>query len=571
MLQKVVGMLSQAYIRYSKWELVIKRIIYIACFAGLCLIDQMIGSATGYIQYGLKNYTGIIIGIIILTAYKPRDFIKIPYLVWIILFFAVRFFTLDWLKAVIYNDLEVETNIWGIGIYGIVLIRMFYLFVIEKKKPRMNWFPFCVCMLMLAGMSVIRSDLAWPKALLGAFLCFYLTEFEEKDLNNLYSGMAEGIIVGFFLIQGQAWLYRPYDSADLRYLGMYSHPNINALLYVSAYSAVLCKWYLMKLKKQRVLLRVPFILLAGVIVGTTVFTGSRTAFITMGVVTVFFLLFQMLSRKKGKIIELLADSGVLVIAIVICFLPSYWLIRYVPAYVDNPIYFEGDTFRDTIQKGDPIDSEKYVELEEALKKMYSRFFGLIEKKDTNKESAKADWLDIFMPALVAEASEWSDWYAAYYNPLDEVYIAPGTDSAHPLLTYRDSLDPVKTRLSIYKYFLERLELIGEKENPQGVWIHSNYFASHTHNVFLQIAYDFGIIIGVFFIGITFMIYNKVLFGLLEKKSGSLYYRLFVTVGFASVLVVFGMLEMCWVYGQLPFTMFFIVQYIVYHKEEERLQ
>lgn len=99
-------------------------------------------------------------------------------------------------------------------------------------------------MLMLVGMAVIRSDYAWPKALLGAFLCFYLIDFREKDLNNLFSGMAEGIILGFFIIQVKAWMYRPYDMFGnmlSRYSGMYSHPNMNALLYLCTYSAVLCK------------------------------------------------------------------------------------------------------------------------------------------------------------------------------------------------------------------------------------------------------------------------------------------------------------------------------------------
>ena len=160
------------------WEFIIKRIIYILCFVSLCIVDQIIGSETGRIQYGLKNYTGIIIAIIILTAYKVKDYIKIPYLIWIILFFIGRYFALDWGKANAGNYLEFQTNLWGIGIYGIVLIRMFFSWVIERKRPHVKWFPFCICLVMLIGMAVIRSDLAWPKALFGALVCFYLTDFD---------------------------------------------------------------------------------------------------------------------------------------------------------------------------------------------------------------------------------------------------------------------------------------------------------------------------------------------------------------------------------------------------------
>lgn len=101
-------------------------------------------------------------------------------------------------------------------------------------------------------MVIIRSDYSWIKALASAVILFCLTDFKGKDLNNLFYGMVEGIIIGFLLIQLQAWMYRPYDM--VRYEGMYSHSNMNALMYLCAYCAVLCKWYLMKLKGNYIFL-----------------------------------------------------------------------------------------------------------------------------------------------------------------------------------------------------------------------------------------------------------------------------------------------------------------------------
>lgn len=91
------------------------------------------------------------------------------------------------------------------------------------------------------------------------------------------------------------------------------------------------------------------------------------------------------------------------------------------------------------------------------------------------------------------------------------------------------------------------------------------------NLFLQIAYDFGIIIGIMFIIVVLMFYIIILVGLVKRRSGSWYYRLIVATMYTTLFVVFGMFEMDWTYGQLPFTMFFVVQYIVYHKASERLQ
>lgn len=684
MIFKVLNRIPDKFKKFDTWVFALKRIIYIIGFVCLCIIDQKIGSVTGYIQYGIKNYTGIIIGIFILTAFKLNDFFKLPYLIWIVFFFIARYLSLDWLKTIIYNDMELETNIWGVGLYGIIFIRMIYLYVVQKKKPRMNWIPFIVCLIMLIGMVIIRSDYSWPKALCGAFLCFYLTDFKEKDLNNLYSGMAEGIIIGFMIVQTQAWMYRPYDY--IRYKGMFSHPNMNALFYLYVYCAVLCKWYLMKLKKRNVLLRVPFIALAGLIIGTMFYTGGRAAFITFVVVTLVFLIFQMSSRRRWKIVDFLWDGTLLVVSIAVCVLPSYWLIRYVPVYVNEPLYFETDYaegIEKKVQKNDSIYSEKYVELGEAADEMFERYFWFLDEEtyanvvhwirnfpqsliaplevdaaemsEGNDEEIYANWWDgvdnnikkyieprtgkindakssyrvsnpIFIQDMccVIVSSDVAflsnvGWrfldeegnivaYGAYVQDEKEqifvipeeakyfqftwkpsidknlkveftnirpenanVYvIEPGMDNEHPLVINDNQEGAYNVRLDIYKYFLDKLTLIGEKNNVQGVWLNKKYLATHCHNVFLQIAYDFGIIIGIMFILIVLIFYVRVIISLIQRRSGSWYYRSFVATMYVTLFVVFGMFELDWVYGQLPFTMFFLMQYVVYHRAPERI-
>lgn len=564
----------------------LKRFTYIICFAGLCLIDQVIGSATGAIQFGLKNYTGIIIAVIILSVYQLKDFYRIPFLhwtiaTWILLFLIGRYYIMDWGRFHSDNFLRLQTNLWGIGIYGILLIRMLHGFIAEKKIPRMNWPCFGVWLLMAVGMAVIRPDIGWTEVVLITFLCFYLTDFKEKDLNNLFSGMLEGIIVGFFLIQVQAWMHRPYD--ELRYHGMYAHPNTNALFYLCAYCAVLGKWYLMKLKHRFVLLRVPYILLAGLIVGTMLYTGSRSAVITLVPVTAVFLLFQVLSRKRWwrKPVELLLDGAVLVVSVAVCMLPAYGLIRYIPVNVNDPIYFESDKIEEKVQKGDDAYSEKYVEFDEASREMFDRYLWFLDEEtaleveewirefpDRLKMSLKVEAAGALKLLASSEMSSSSD----VSEPLTEAEeIMPGDDPEHPLDRTMEDVEGYDIRLDIYRYFWNKLTLIGEKGNKQGVWLNKWYLASHCHNLFLQIAYDFGIIIGIIFILIVLMIYIRVLVGLVRKKSGAWYFRLYVVTVYTTLFVVFGMTECVWIYGQLPFTMFFIVQYVLYHKGPDAVE
>lgn len=554
----------------DKLSMLLKRIIYICGFLWLCYLDHIIGSATGYVQHALKNYTGVVIALVILTAYKIKDFIKLPYLLWLIIFLFGKHAVMTWADGRVYELGKLEAALWNAGIYGIVFLRLFYAWKVEGKKPCMRKPAFGIWLAMMIGMILIRPDLAWPKWFLLFFGCLYLTEFEEKDLNNLYSGMVEGIIIGFLLQQAYACMYRPYDM--LRYEGMYSNSNINALSYLLAYGAVLCKWYQMKLKHRAILLQIPVIALTGVLIGLTFLTMGRTALIAMLLLTVLFLVFQVLSRKKGKFKSVALDTGAVVLAVLLCFVPTYYAVRYIPAYVDEPLFFEADMnkLEKKIQKGDPIDSDLYTDLETVLQKSFGRLLWFLEKKEEEESFARR----LFEPKLVVHAMDWSveaePATGESQRIQEEARFLRGEDKSVPLLTEEEAEDPIKVRFGIYKYYIENMKLIGQRSGVQDLWLTSGYSAPHAHNIFLHIAGEFGMIIGVLFVAVIGLTYHNILFGILEKRQGKWYYRLFVTVIFMSVVVTFGMLEICWTFGQLPFTMFFLVQYMTYHKSPKQV-
>ncbi|MBQ9141865.1 MAG: hypothetical protein IJX63_08740 [Lachnospiraceae bacterium] len=522
----------------ASWNLdrlgmLIKRLIYIVGFVWLCYLDHIIGSATGYIQYALKNYTGVVIAVMILTAYKLKDFIKLPYLLWIVIFLIGKWGILSWADGRVYELGRLEASIWNVGFYGLIMIRLIYAWCLERKYPHMNWPLFGLWLLMMIGMVVIRPDITWTRWFLVFFGCFYMTEFSEEDLNNLYSGMLEGIIVGFLLLQTYACMFRPYDM--LRYEGMYSNSNMNALFYLLTYGAVLGKWYQMKLKGRAVWLRLPIVALAGILIALTFFTMGRTALISIIILTGIFLSFQAISRKRGRLKILLIDAGAIVIASVICFVPTYYAVRYIPAYVNEPLFFEADMNKLTkkIQKGDSMNSGMYTDLETVLEKSFGRLFWFL------KDEEEILWKE--RGVLVA--------------------MLPGEAADMPLFTKEEAEDPVRVRTGIYKYYIENSRLIGQRTGVQDLWLTSNYSAPHAHNIFLHIVGEFGWIIGGMFGGMVVLAYLRIIVGIRAKRQGKWYFRLFVTTVFTTVAIAFGMLEICWTFGQLTFTMLFLVQYL----------
>ncbi len=555
------------FIAKKKLQYLIKRIIYILCMVCLCQVDQIAGSGTYETILGVKNRTLLVVGIIILTAYDWKDFIKLPYFIWIVIYGLYALLSFSGWKEVVENEALLRINLWIAGLYGMLLIRLVYKFVVERQKLQVRLIPFIVCVLMLLCMVFIRTDYDWPKAILMICIFLFLTDFKEKDLNNLYCGILDGIIIGFLVIQIQAWMYRPYDK--VRYEGMYTHPNLNALFYLCAYWASLGKWYFLKLKQTNVFLRIPFILLAGLIIGTMFYTGGRASFIAAVVMTFIFLVFQSLSRQKWKVMEFILDGFLVMAAIGMCILPAFWLIRYIPMYVREPLYFAADEINGLdkkVQKHDQNDSEKYIEFDEAVSKMFDRYLWFLD--DTTAETIERfirDLPESLNISIKVDAAELD--YIVRFKPT--AIIEPGSDKYHSLgMSNEDAV--YNSRKEIYKYYLNKLKWIGDENNIQGVWVLEWYYASHCHNVFLQFAYDFGIIIGVVFILFVLISYITVLIGLIKRRTGQNYFRLFVCVGYTTLFVVFGMLEIDWAYGQLPFTLFWIVQYVIVHKEPEKV-
>lgn len=561
----------------EKWEMVAKRIIYIVGFVCLVLIDAIMGSETGGVRHGMKNYTGVVLGLVILTAYRLKDFLRLPYVLWTVVFFIGRAGILQWVEANYWEHmvLRVNTALWAAGVYGLVVIRMLYLYIAEREKPKMNWPMFAVWLFTMVWMVVVQPETTWQLSILLYFAPFYLTNFREKDLNNLYTGLAEGIIIGFLIVQGYALMHRPFDTIDFRYTGANLNSNINALFYCGVYSAVLCKWYQMKLRRRHVLLRIPLILLAGAVVSLTVFTGGRTALITEVLVTLIFLLFQALARKRRKILEFLLDGLILCGVILLCFEPTFKMVRYIPAIVDDPKYIEGELLDYKIQQGDSIDDEKYVEFEEMLEEHFGRMLWFLElEEEETEEISKGDFnlLWLLGPSLKVEAANRTievpeEWYEVYWYPEDTMYMEPGCDSRHPILLPEEYNDYVKIRMAIWQYYFKELNFAGVREETEGPWITMYMQAIHAHNFFLQMAYEFGWPVGVLLIFLSIQLFNKALFGIGERKSGAWYYRLFVTLCYATVMVAFGMLEVSWVFGYLSFSMFFLVQYVLYHKSD----
>jgi O-antigen ligase len=96
-------------------------------------------------------------------------------------------------------------------------------------------------------------------------------------------------------------------------------------------------------------------------------------------------------------------------------------------------------------------------------------------------------------------------------------------------------------------------MIGHLQEENGVLVTETYFAPHAHNLYLQQAFDFGIVIGILFI--VYLLLHLIRLwrnAYCTKVSCNMGVLLFLLNG-----CVFGLTEMMWANGYMAFTLLFL--------------
>ena len=528
----------------------IKKGIYTICFVLMCLIDQIRGSATGRVQFVAANCLGLLIAVIILSAYHWRDFLKLPYYLWAGVFFVGFSLSVPYAQANYPYLWKWITAGINVGLYGLIVIRILYRIVAEKWRPRIRKPCFLLWIVMMVGMVISRNDSVWPLWFLAMFGSFYLTDFTSEEKDAVCDSMMNGVIIGFCILQGFATMYRAYDT--VRYTGMYTNSNINALFYMMVQLAFLGKWYKFVQTKAAYFWRILAAMGSGVMLTYCFLTIGRLALGVMivNVLVLAYLLFKMEQQKK--LLRFASRVLLVFLVAVISFPAVFYSVRWIPAYFNSPMTLEGDEPNKIREWASPED-ERYVEMDELLEQSLDRILRLLITPNT------INIVDVVMPPIKAQAMDYQDALVT------EDLIKPGDVPETALLEGEDAANSFRYRFLIYKTYFGRLNLWGHTyaENT-GVWVTPSYHAPHAHDLFLQYAYDFGIIIGILFLVdavlVLFFLWKKST----QKGGGNWKYAVCFLNVFA--FIAFGLFERDWNVATLPLTLFFMAHYPVFREE-----
>ncbi len=498
------------------------RLWYMLCFALLGLIDQRRGSAPGHIQIAFADLTGIVMAGILLPSLDLKRFYKRVYVIWTFFAFFGGAAAIVWgWRNYVYREQ------WAVGIVNIIVWVYIFIYIIcERKEVKLRQrirqpFFLCMCLMFLLMFFSAHEGLE-PVCYLAIFTGLHLIRIPERKRSDFFQGMLNGIILWFFVQQTIAFGFRPYDY--VRYRGLYSGETQNGMFYMIVYCAFLCKWlWLRENGKKRWLNGLCFFMSAAC-VSFTLYSGGRAPLLGIGVATAAAYIWHDLVCKKS-FYRLLSHGALLLLCIAVSFPLVYGGIRYFPTVLRHPIWFEGeyDELR-SVRSFDPPDSDRYISFERAVEKNLGRILSLLgvnpwEQKEHVNSPVRG------MKVLAAEPED------------------PGSSPDNPFLLPDTDFDSsVDVRKVIYTYYFRHLNMWGHSRAEAEFYALPGLVVYHTHNLFLQMAYDYGIPAGLLFIGIYFYsIFCTVRFGTWEKKT---------VLFFLLAILAFGFFEMALWPGQI---------------------
>ncbi len=540
-----------------------KCILYSICFICLAFIDWIRGSQSGIYWKSAINLTGMLVSVVMLGHFRWKGETKKPYLIWII----------AWLLGSLtgYGIWCVQPNTiflsqyWAAAIsvlfVGIVALRIFR----ERKKlvgnHLGNSFLLACWVIMSVLMSCSRTGEIWSLWYAVIFALFYMIPFSAEERKDLWDGLADGLIISFFMLQIFAYGFRPYD--ELRYKGAFDNCNMNALFYMVTYLAILYRSHSMRWqeKKEAVLITgkrrfaklILWVLAAGMW-GFLFLTMTRTALLVIVGITIVYGVIEFRVIYEEKFRRLIFRGITLLLGAVVIFPAVYLTVRYLPTILHHPIWFGGEYSVEKVHSFDPANSDKYVSWEELFGGMTERLSG----GGTKSEEAEVEEISQSQFSMLASLEITGEMLSLVQKDVSITdNTEPQKEQEYPL-TGEAANSSARIRLEIYKLYLKNMNLTGHELEEGYFQITKDYHAWHAQNIFLQVGFYYGIVAGILFVIVIMGLGVQSLLLAWRKQRCEDLLPLLVWLLF----VGYGMLECVWYPGQTILLLIYMIPKII---------
>ncbi len=507
------------------WE---KKNIYFLCVIALNLIEFLRATGDGDVWKTAANCTGLVIMAVIICTYGLKKFLNpINYVYSFVCMAAMIIVRVHWSFSVgLYSLGQAETavlNVWAIGLAAHCLFRE--IAAGQREKIRLSpggW----LCTAAVIWTVIGASGKIWPLWFYLVFGLFYLTVFSERDWESLWNAVADGTVFSFFIIQGYAYLFRPYDV--VRYKGAFSNCNMMGLYYLVVYVMVLYKLHKLHLQRGRLGWKLFYFMGGAGLQGFLFMTLSRTAWAGSMVLTLFYGCFVLRRHWRDIWRRILAKGCVFIMCVILMFPLVYLTVRYLPTIHPHPIWYAGEYSQERVHSWDPADSEKYVSIYELMEEAFGRFASLLY------------WLDAKNPLVLRTYAQQPEQEQAptVIEPLD----IPWMDSS------------LRVRLAAAKMYLKDSTWLGHAQKDENyIWDTTGNRVWHSQNLWVQMTYTFGYPVGVITVVLTAMVLLKAYKAYKIKEKPCQILPILICLLF----FLYGTAEIVWNPGQLILTLLFM--------------
>lgn len=520
--------------RYMIW--------YGLCALFLGIIDQRRGSASGNVQMIFANLVGVAVFMLLLPSLKKEFFQCRGVKLWGCISTAALIVFILTIKSYVHYWGQ-----WNAAVLSGVCVATLVIYILWDRKEifgvwRISRVGFGIVMLSLLLMLLSINRTVWPGFYMLLFGCFYLIGIPRALQDEFMEGILGGLALWFVGQQCIAFGFRPYDY--IRYRGLYLGETQNGLFYMTAFLAFTGLWLYARKKERKKIWQFCCFTMAAGCGSLLLLTGGRSSFLGLVVGTfVGYLQYDIVMCKSFKH---WIPQGILTgVCILLLFPAAYGCVRYLPTVLHHPVWFEGEYNEDRcVRSFDPWDSERYVTFDRATNRSLGRLLSVLDIK-VKIENGK---LHIQTPlSIKADAEE---------------YVEPGSSREHPYLKDNEQeqqsgpIDPA--RIAIWKYFIKNLNWEGHDGDV--FYYRKNRAFGNAHNMFLHVAYLYGILPGI-----LFLVWNIwCLFRLIWRRD------MVGIVGgtFMSAIMAYGMFEQATTTGQITLSLLFVLYYFGLEKRKQ---
>ena len=385
--------------------------------------------------------------------------------------------------------------------------------------------------LFFAVIIIFRNGRWWGVAMVVAFTLFYLNYGMWEHKGRLLVNVARGVIFQFAWATGYALLHRPYVTfRNARYTHIFHTVTITAtyLTIVECAAAVILYDKLRKSRKMRDCWKE--LILFGVVSSYMLFTMSRTAFFAVGVAGLFALVMMAGGKGRERLISFAKNLGLTVGAVAVCLPMTFSIQRNIPILASDPFLYEIEYSMycpEDVMRGRNFDSKNFMRVGRFIDVFAEKIFGIPENT-----------FDIYGEIAEYERTHQNRITAEETSENGQL-IASAEDV--PVEIPEDN-DYTNGRLDIFKSYIEQLNMTGHEE--MGAVLKNGEIATHAHNIYLQVAYDHGIWVGILFVFVGFATFIKSCLYYHKKKDKITYAALPAVV--SAAVAVAGMVE--WIFS-----------------------